>query len=272
MHPSDSTEAISTDRRALIWFVTGLALGIIATLLVTLALTPSARRASDVAAPVDYAQIREAARQGAAEAIREAGGAGSGSETANAKAEPTPEIANIAPRANSLLGNAQAPVVIVEFSDFECSYCRSFYQQTLPRIIEDYVNSGKVQFSYRHFPILADSSFTKAEAAECAGEQGRFWDYHNALFSGRVAAQGDAQQLRQGLVAAARELNLDVTRFQTCLDEGRYRAQITEDYRVAQQAGVRGTPSFFINGKLLVGAQPLLAFRSEIEAALTGTP
>ncbi len=258
------------DRRSLMWFMAGLAFGVVITLIISAVNTPSPRQNAANAVEIDYEQIRNAAREGAAQAIRETDKLPSNADTT---ASPSQNVnaatANIQPRPRSSLGSEQAPVVIVEFSDFECSYCRLFYQQTLPRIADEYINSGKVRFSYRHFPVLADSSLVKAEAAECAGEQDRFWDFHNALFSGKVSGQADESALKQALVQLAGELNLDTGRFETCLQEGRYRAQITEDYRTAQDAGVRGTPSFFINGKLLVGAQPLLAFRTEIESALS---
>ncbi|MFN3706026.1 MAG: DsbA family protein [Thermoflexales bacterium] len=266
-HKLEDTQ--KSDRRALGWFALGAVLGVIITLAVSaINASPTAGRDVSQQPSIDYQQVREAAREGAAQALREAN---STNPTIAQSATATPQaVAVVQPRPRSSLGSDQAQVVIVEFSDFECGYCRLFYERTLPQLREEYINSGKVRFSYRHFPILADSSLTKAEAAECAGEQERFWEYHNALFSGKVSGQGNQADLKQALVRLAGEMNMDTARFEACLNEGRYRNQVMEDYQVARSAGVQGTPTFFVNGKLLVGAQPMLAFRNEIEAALRG--
>jgi protein-disulfide isomerase len=160
------------------------------------------------------------------------------------------------------LGSAKAPVVMVEFSDFQCSFCKKFWAEALPRLKEAYIEKGKVRFVYRHFAVLGKLSQQAASAAECAGEQGRFWDYHDRLF----ANQGAFTDGR--LKSYAGELKLNAVAFGKCLDGARYEDRVKRETAAALSLGVRGTPAFFVNGRLLVGAQPFEAFRRVIEEEL----
>jgi protein-disulfide isomerase len=163
------------------------------------------------------------------------------------------------------MGDPDAPVKIVEFSDFLCPYCRQFFLQTEQPLIEDYVTAGKVYFVYRTLgDWLGPASQASAEAAYCAGDQGRFWEYHDLLF----ANQGSGAFLRDRLRAFAQALDLDEEGFNACLSSAKYRDQVLPDLADGLQAGVRGTPSFLINGELVAGAQSYAMFRQEIEAAL----
>jgi protein-disulfide isomerase len=161
-------------------------------------------------------------------------------------------------------GAATAPVTIEEFSDFQCSYCGKFALETLPRLTEVYVNTGKVRFIFRHFAILGPDSAAAAEAAACAGAQGQFWPYHDRLF----AAQGHLTFTRKNLLHVAQELPLDLAAFTACLDSGRFRSQVQAETNAAMVLGLRGTPGFVINGRTLVGALPFELFQSVIEEAL----
>lgn len=158
------------------------------------------------------------------------------------------------------LGPADAPVVIIEFSDFNCGYCRKWYNETLWPMLEMYEN--KIRFVYRDYPILSQESFRAAQAANCANEQGAFWDFHNALFSGEEALGPTAY------TKYAAQLDLDVQSFQECIDSERYAEEVTADARFAAGLGVSGTPMFFINGIPLVGAQPLANFSIIIDQEL----
>lgn len=162
------------------------------------------------------------------------------------------------------LGAASAPVTIVEFSDFQCSFCKKFWSDTLPKIKENYINAGKVRFVYRHFAILGKLSEQAAIAAECAGEQEKFWNYHDKLF----ASQGGLAFTDSNLKQYARELKLDAGKFGQCLDAGKYRRKVEAETGIAASLGARGTPTFFVNGRLLVGAQPFETFRAVIEEEL----
>lgn len=157
-------------------------------------------------------------------------------------------------------GPEDAPVVIVEFSDFNCSFCGRFADETLNPLLAAY--EGRVRFTYRDYPILAESSLTAALAGHCAAELGNFWDYHNILFANR------GQFSREQLIGYAEAVGLDTEAFTVCLDEERYIDTVVGDYREAQAMGIRGTPAFFINGRPISGAQPYEVFAGVIEEEL----
>ncbi len=162
-------------------------------------------------------------------------------------------------------GPADAPITIVEFSDFECPYCTRFHQETLGPLIEKY--GDQIQFVYRDLPLvnIHSEAFPAAIAANCAGEQASYWDYHNMLFNGGPSVLG-----MQTYLTYATQLNLDLDDFQECLDSGRWDAEIQADLDFAINLGVRSTPTFFINGIPLVGAQPLDVFITVIDNELAG--
>lgn len=165
-------------------------------------------------------------------------------------------------------GTDQAPVTLIEFSDFRCSFCRKFWQTTLPAIEKKYIKTGKVKFIYRHLAVLGPQSVASAQAAECAGEQGKFWQYHDKLFS----AAGSPMAFSDGrLRGYAKELKLTSREFNRCLSSGKYRSKVEGETGVASYLGIRGTPAFLINGQLLVGAQPYDVFESLIEKELKKT-
>lgn len=161
-------------------------------------------------------------------------------------------------------GAPTAPVIMEEFSDFQCSYCGKFSRETLPRLTKTYVDTGMVRLIYRHYAILGPYSEAAAEAAACAGAQGHFWPYHDRLF----AAQGRFAFREKHLLRLAQELSLDQTAFSACLTSGRFRSQVRAETNAAQALGLRGTPGFVINGRPLVGALPFDVFQSVIEEAL----
>ncbi len=162
-------------------------------------------------------------------------------------------------------GRADAPVTIVEFSDFRCSYCRKFWKETLPRIELEYVRTGKVRFVYRHLAALGPPSMRAAEAAECAAEQGRFWAYHDLLFERAPSVTFTDD----GLKEYAKELGLDPARFGTCLASGRHSDRIVQESAAARYLGASGTPTFLVNGQLLIGAHPFETFKRVLDAALS---
>lgn len=146
-------------------------------------------------------------------------------------------------------GNPNAPVTIVEFSDFQCPYC-SKAEGTLKDLLAKY--DGKIKLSYRDFPMrgLHPRAQRAAEAARCAEEQGKFWEFHDALFADQSKLD-DA-----GLQTTVQKLGLDEKAFQTCLSSGKFTAAISRDLQDGTKAGVAGTPGFFINGEFVNGAQP----------------
>ncbi len=173
------------------------------------------------------------------------------------------EYVPVTPDGDHVLGQQNASVTIMEYSDFQCDYCGKFFSEAEPGIIRQYVEKGKVKFVYRHFPILSHQYAEKAaEASECAADQGKFWEYHNQLFEHQEALQKSA------LKDYASAVGLDMGRFNACLASGVMSSRVKLDAGAGASAGVRSTPSFFINGKPLVGAQPYSAFADAIDAAL----
>ena len=162
------------------------------------------------------------------------------------------------------LGTTVAPVTIVEFSDFQCSFCKKFWADTLPRLKETHIKKGHVRFIYRHFAILGKHSVEAAKGAECAGEQGKFWEYHDKLFSNQGGLAFTNAKLRR----YAQELGLERRPFSRCLDSDTYVKKIEGETAVAAFLGARGTPTFYANGRLLAGAQPFEVFQNVIEDEL----
>jgi protein-disulfide isomerase len=160
-------------------------------------------------------------------------------------------------------GSEDAPITIVEFSDYECPYCNRFFTDTLPQIQENYIDTGKVKFVYRDFPLSFHPNAQKAaEAAECAGEQGRYWEMHDKLFGEGVS--GGVAAFKQ----YAAEIGLDTDEFNQCLDSGEMASEIQKDFADGQSLGVTGTPGFLINNIRVIGAQPYEVFEQVIEQEL----
>ena len=163
-----------------------------------------------------------------------------------------------------VMGDEDAPVTIIEFSDFQCPYCGKFFSDTLPSIEKYYVNTGKAKLVFRDFPLpIHPNAESAALAAECAHEQGQFWAYHDYLFSNQ-ADLSDANYKKW-----AEDLGLDTAKFNDCLDSKKYLSEVQADMADGQSYGVAGTPAFFINGKMVNGAQPYEMFQQEIDAALS---
>lgn len=158
------------------------------------------------------------------------------------------------------LGPADAPVVMVEFGDFHCTYCKRFHDDTITPLLAAY--GDKVRFVYRDYPILGADSVQAALAAACAYDQNAFWDFHDRLYAAPTQLNRDA------FLQYAQELNLNIDTFTACYDNAEHQADITKDYNDAQAVGVGGTPTFFINGKVLVGAQPYAIFAAAIDAEI----
>lgn len=172
-------------------------------------------------------------------------------------------------------GRPDAAVVIEEFSSYQCPFCGRFFDETYPDLIGEYVDQGKVQYIFRDFPLAGQpQSPLAAEATRCAADVGgaqAFWDMHDHVFSGRGdwAGRSDADQVFKGY---ATELGLDQAAFDECLDSGTMADRVQVDWTEGRTRGVNGTPSFFINGQLLVGAQPISAFAEAIDRAAAGEP
>lgn len=165
------------------------------------------------------------------------------------------------------LGDPGAPVTVVEYADFQCPICKQAETSIVSQIERDYVVQGKVKIEFRMFPFLGQESFAAAQAAEAADAQGKFWEYHDALFNAQGAENSGAFS-RTELVALAQQVGLDVPKFESDLDANTYLASVQQEAAAARSAGVNSTPTFYVNGKKIVGAQPYAQFTSAIDAAL----
>jgi protein-disulfide isomerase/Tfp pilus assembly protein PilF len=176
-------------------------------------------------------------------------------------APPDPPKAAVSFDPARLRGSPNAPVMIVEFSDFQCPFCRKV-QATLKSVLAKY--QGRVSLAYRDFPLrgMHGQAELGAESSRCAGEQGKFWEYHDMLF------ENPDKLNRNGLLQLARNANLDEKQFDSCLSGGKYRAQVEQDLQDGIRAGVMGTPGIFINGIPLNGAQPESTFERVIDSEL----
>lgn len=160
------------------------------------------------------------------------------------------------------LGPAEAPITIIEFSDFNCPYCQRWHREVFEPLMASY--PGQIRFVYRDFPIVGGGApgMAAAQAANCAREQNLYWEFHDALFSGSYPLN------TEGFTAASGAAGVDSKALLTCYESGRYEAEVQADLRYAAGLGVSATPTFFINGIPLVGAQPLLRFVEVINAEL----
>jgi protein-disulfide isomerase len=160
-------------------------------------------------------------------------------------------------------GPADAPIVIVEFSDFQCPFCKRWHDEVYTQLLAAY--PGKIRFVYRNLPLTSihPEAMPSAQASLCANEQNAFWQYHDKLL-------GDLPLSADLYPQLAADLGLDTAAFNTCMSENRYQTDIQKDMDFALNLGVQSTPTFFINGLAVIGAQPLTAFTQIIDKELAG--
>lgn len=183
---------------------------------------------------------------------------------------------------DAVLGDKNAPVTIIEFSDYECPFCKRHAEEVYPDIKKDYIDTGKVKLVFRDYVAVKGHNplaTSEALAAECSREQGgdsMYYKYHDALFA-KTTSNGNGMPL-SALGTIAKGLGLNVTAFQSCLDSKKYLEEFNKDNADATRAGVSGTPSFFIgkstadgviDGTLIVGAQPYASFQAAIDELLS---
>jgi protein-disulfide isomerase len=183
-----------------------------------------------------------------------------------------PTRAKVSTRGRPALGSDYAPVTVVEFADYQCPFCERFFSTTLPTLKKEYIDTGKVRLVMKDLPLLMHSSAKPAAlAAQCATEQGKFWAMHDSLFKGK------GQLKDENIKRYAKDIGLDADRFDDCLRSNRYDAAISAEITEANGQGITGTPTFVvglttgdvIEGDILNGAQPIEAFRSQLEALLS---
>ncbi len=205
-----------------------------------------------------------------------------GVENAQIAGTPTEEVAGAALAGDSaapvfvdvengslpVKGDPNAPVTIVEFSDFECPFCGQFYNDSYDQIVAEYIDTGKAKLYYRHLPLdFHPQARPAALASECANEQNKFWEYHDKLFESQAqfsAATTDT------FVTWATEIGINGDQFRTCLETEKYAANVDKDATDAAAAQASGTPTFYINGQQLIGAMPFASFKAIIDQELEG--
>ena len=162
------------------------------------------------------------------------------------------------------LGPAGAPITLIMYSDYECPFCKKWYDEVFKQLVVDYPT--QVRFVYKDFPLygLHESAAPAAEAANCAGEQGKYWEYQDKLFGMEMPLGTDAFK------KYAQDLSLDSAKFEECLSSRRFEAEVKADYEFAARMGIQSTPTFFVNGLAIVGAQPLEIFKGVIDQELAG--
>jgi len=177
-----------------------------------------------------------------------------------------PEPAVLAASTVPTLGQADAPITIVEFSDYQSPFCNRHVSETMPTLMAEMIETGRVRYEFKDFPLdnIHPEARSAAEAARCAADQQKFWEYHDVLY----AAGNDVSD--PTLLAHAAKVGLDSAAFGACLAAGKHKAGIEKDIAEAAKLGLQSTPAFFVNGRLVSGAQPLEAFAELIDEELGG--
>ncbi|MDE2018807.1 MAG: DsbA family protein [Patescibacteria group bacterium] len=183
-------------------------------------------------------------------------------------------VMQLGPR-DAILGNPNAKVTLVEYGDYQCPFCGiEFFAKTEPQIIQNYVNTGKVRYVFRDFAFLGAESTAAANAAQCAEDQNKLWPYHDALYTAKVANDKNGGGENDGFFSTAellkvgQQLGLDMSKFTPCVQNQSDLNIVNQEKSAATAAGINSTPTFFVNGTQILGAQPYSQFQSVIDAAL----
>lgn len=205
---------------------------------------------------------------------------------AEEEGEAIPQVAGVSVDDDPVKGSPDAKVTIVEFSDFLCPFCAvsagfrpdlqekmkerdASWEAAVPKILENYVETGKARFVFRDFPVVhGEPAARAAEAAECAGDLGKYWEMHDLLFSRQENFPENETEIANFLKGLARELALDESKFSECFDSRKYQEEINKDIEAAKSYGVSGTPTYFVNGQKIIGAHGFSIFQEVIEEEL----
>jgi protein-disulfide isomerase len=184
---------------------------------------------------------------------------------------PPPQVVKVDTGSLPIKGDPNAKVTIVEFSDFQCPFCKQYFDATDSQIQDNYVKTGKVKFAYRHFPLttIHPNAQISAESAECANEQNKFWDYHDQLFQNQDTwSQQTGDDVVNSFVSYAGQLGMDTDQFKSCVTSHKYKGKVDADAAAGTAVQVDGTPAFFVNGYRITGAVPFADFKQAIDDAL----
>jgi len=180
--------------------------------------------------------------------------------------ELTPQL--LMQNGSPLLGEPNAKITIVEFGDYQCTYCHLFHQNTKDALLQQYVNTGKVNFVFRDFPLNGEDSILAAEASYCANDQDKYWQYHDELYN-NWGGEKTGWVNQKSLDKFAITISLDLGKFDKCLSDKKYEQRVLDNQKFGEKIGIDGTPSFIIfDGKKItkvVGAQPISAFKQVLD-------
>ena len=183
----------------------------------------------------------------------------------NKSDELTPQM--LMQNGSPILGDPNAKITIVEFGDYQCTYCHLFHENTKDALLQQYVNTGKVNFVFRDFPLNGPDSVLAAEAAYCAGDQDKYWQYHDELYK-NWAGEKTGWVNQKSLDKFATTVGLDLDKFDKCISDKKYEQKVTDNYNFGQKIGIDGTPSFIIFGgkdiTKIVVAQPISVFEQAL--------
>ena len=170
-----------------------------------------------------------------------------------------------------VLGSPDAKVLMIEFGDYQCPSCRMFWKDIEPRLRKDYIDTGKVKLVFRDFPLMQihPEALMAAMAVDCAADQNKYWEFHDKVFREQYNKGDDIIRFKAAdLKKWARDVKLDPAKFDQCLDSEKYRAEVMKDRMEGEAAGVQGTPTFFINGRVMGGAQQYPEYKKLIDDLL----
>jgi len=234
-------------------------------------------KSGQVAIQRDLAEIKNLLLQREVKNLRDTlqGRQGAPSAPAQAQAPAAETVTVVSITGGAVKGEQNAKLTLVEFTDYQCPFCSRHYRETMPKIVDEYVNTGKVRYVLREFPLesIHPQAVKASEAATCSGEQGKYKEMQDRLFSNQKA------MAIKDFVDHAQALGLDGAKFLQCVESGTYTAKVRKDINDAQKAGATGTPTFFLgltdtkstevkSVRKLVGAQPYAAFKDAIDALL----
>ena len=168
----------------------------------------------------------------------------------------------------SILGDPNAKITVVEFGDYQCTFCYKFHQDTMKKIDDNYISSGKVNFVYKDFPLNGEASKIAAEASYCAQKQGKFWQYHNIVFD-NWNGENTGWVTKNALLEFAKYSELDIEEFNTCMNNSEYKEKVLQNEQFAREINIDATPSFLIFSEnevyRIIGAQPFERFEQVFE-------
>ncbi|HEU4514273.1 MAG TPA: thioredoxin domain-containing protein [Nocardioidaceae bacterium] len=180
--------------------------------------------------------------------------------------DPFARLVRRDPEDPTALGEPDAPVVMINYSEFQCPFCGKFARDTEPTLVEEFVEDGTLRIEWRDFPYLGPESTTAAQAGRAAGAQGKFWEFHDAMFADQQPPNS-GNLTEEYLVGVAEQIGLDTKKFRKDMSSAWAADAVAKDFDEGQQIGVTGTPAFLVNGRPIMGAQPTDVFVDAIEQA-----